>query len=250
MRTSQKEVDYFNYVLQEISTNIQNCKEHIKNNTGSPYNVHYSLCSELHRMLFVKYSLGESILTLKEIQDEYFEFFFKKIPLEINRPDFKYSKLKQHIAYYQPFLDILCFGILLKTDESILNKYKLLLDEHYGKDLLIEHIWAANKNEAYTPEPKVKLLYPKSYSLLFEAYLSNKSEREDVVLLYAKSWMKTKKSAPWYGDKKISSVNGAVAYIGYWNLEGAVSAYLFGINASKFQNIEYFPIDLLIHSQE
>jgi hypothetical protein len=249
MRIPEKEIDYFNYVLHDITVNIKNSKEHIENNTGSSYHVHLSYFSGLYQLLFVTYSLGYPLINLKETLYEALDVFFKKIPLYKAHPQFKYLKLNTHLGRYQPYLDLLCFGILLKIEDSILDKFKYELDETYGRDLLLENIWAAYKKQPLTLEPKTKLLYPKSFDMLFQSYLLSGPEKEKIILQYSLSWMKTKKSAPWYGAKKIFYVNGPVAYVGYWNLEEAATAYLAGMKASQFEKIEYFPIDLLIFSQ-
>jgi hypothetical protein len=246
LRDQEKDEAYFKYALEDKINHIEKINEYIKSNTGVPVRLHEGLYSDYLSSLLIEYSAGKNVDELAKYVPLIFENFLKKIALEAGNDDYKYEQLNTYIGIYEDVLTTLCIGILFNVDKDILDQYKLQCDTIRGKDLLLESIWYTyKKTEIPQSQKKIKLLYPKSYTSPYQILQKDTKNKEDLLLEYCNNWMKTKKSASWYGNLKLSKTGGVCSYDGYWNLEGAVIAYLLNIEPSKFEGIKYFPIDLL-----
>lgn len=246
LRDQEKDEAYFKYALQDKIDHIDKINEYLRTNTGVLVRLYDGLYSDYMSILLIEYSAGKSMEELTKYIPLIFENFLKKIALEPGNDDYKYEQLNTYIGIYQDVLTTLCLGILFNVEEDLLDQFKEQCDSIRGKDLLIESIWYTyKKNEIPQFPKKIKLLYPKSYLLPYEVLQKDTKNKKDLLLEYCTNWMKTKKSASWYGNLKLSKTGGVCSYEGYWNLEGAVIAYLLKMDPADFEGIKYFPIDML-----
>lgn len=246
LRDKEKDEAYFKYALEDKINDIEKINEYLRSNTGVPVRLYGGLYSNYLSILLIEYSAGKSIDELAKYVPLIFENFLKTIALEAGNEDFKYEQLKNYIGIYEDVLTTLCIGILFNVDKELLDQFKMQCDSIRGKDLLLENIWHTyKKTEIPQTQKKLKLLYPKSYTLPLQILQKETTNKEELLLEYCNSWIKTKKSASWYGNLKLSKIGGVCNYFGYWNLEGAVIGHLLNIDASKFKGIKYFPFDML-----
>lgn len=250
LRDQEKDAAYFKYAFEDKSNHIEKINEYFNSNTGVLVRLYDGLYSDYLSLFLIEYSAGKSRDELAKYVPLIFENFLKKIALEEGNDDYKYEQLNAYIGIYEDVLITLCIGILFNIDEDILDQFKLQCDRIRGKDLLLESIWSTYKRTEILPSPKkIKLLYPKSYTLPFEILQKDTLNKKELLLEYCSNWMKTKKSASWYGNLKLSKTGGVCSYDGYWNLEGAAIAYLLNIDCSTFEGIKYFPIDMINKKQ-
>lgn len=246
LRDQEKDEAYFKYALEDKINHIEKINEYLRSNTGVPVRLYEGLYSDYLSILLIEYSAGKNIDELAKYVPLIFENFLKKIALEVGNDDYKYEQLNTYIGIYEDVLTTLCIGILFNVDKEMLDQFKMQCDSIRGKDLLLESIWSIyKKTEIPQTQKKLKLLYPKSYTLPYQILQKDTTNKEDLLLEYCTNWMKTKKSASWYGNLKLSKTGGVCSYEGYWNLEGAVIAHLLNIQPSKFEGIKYFPFDMV-----
>lgn len=245
-RDTSKDLSYFEYATNDRLHQIENLKEFISNGTGVAVRVYAGFYDTYKSLIIIGYSIGKEVNELKKYMPSVFENFFKMMELERGNEEYKYERLNVYIGLYEDILCTLCLGILFGMEPHTLEKFKTLADELRGRDLLLEYIWAAYKGLPLpVADKKLKLLYPKSFKQAADIFEAKDSDKAQLLYDYNSNWMKTKKSASWYGNLKLSTVDGACPYEGYWNIEGAAIAYVLQLDAASSASLKYFPHDLL-----
>lgn len=148
---------------------------------------------------------------------------------------------------YQEFVQVVSLCVLLQRPD-LLQRFVGLTDRagFHGQDVLYEDLL----KKALPGRVEVEAFYHEHYRPLIESVYAQ-SEKDASRLLddYCNGWYVAFASIPnYWHDTHLTMSETDGAYFGYWALEAAAIAYLYGIDDSAITNMVY-PRDLVEHAR-
>nr|WP_199081406.1 PoNe immunity protein domain-containing protein [Pedobacter sp. ASV19] len=147
---------------------------------------------------------------------------------------------KKHLLItnnYYRVLTLISWAILFNAPVGLFQKIADHIHSN-GEDALIETLLATRLKDRIATD---KLLYPKSFELLFKATQTKGAEQIGLIKRYLDNWYKSKKDFMNYDAHKAKGEGG---FEGYWSFETAAVVALYGIDNSSFRDMDFYPKDM------
>jgi len=144
---------------------------------------------------------------------------------------------------YVTALWILSLALVFEVDDQTFSRLVQLADgkgkgNNEGQDLLYEKLVSFRLPGR---KPANKLLYPKPYKLLYDAFAAQGEDRTELFKQFLKQWYPDAKGAYWHDSHKSRTGEG---FFGYWAIEAAGAAKAMKADDSSFREMPYYPGDL------
>ena len=196
--------------------------------------------------LLSSYTAGENIenlIPLLEDLIEKYEVRQKTLAEYEKSPKISPLALDDWLDQYEEAVQVISLCILLhRTD--LLPRFVKLIDQagYAGDDTLYEYLL----KKVLPNRHDVDRWYHDVYTPLVQAlYINNKEESSKLLKKYCQQWYPAFKQAPWH-DTHLQGEDGN--YVGYWAIEAAAIAFLYGIDDSKIDHMVY-PKDLVEYAR-
>lgn len=194
-----------------------------------------TLFYDCKRLITLKYS-GD--VPVEEIQNDYARLVEAWVAYNqhISTGDNK-KHLQQPNDYYR-VLTLISWGILFNAPSDLFQKIVNHMHGN-GEDALVETLLATR----LTGRPATdKLIYPKSFELLYKATRAEGEEQVTLVKEYLAGWYQHMKDFIYYDAHKAKGEGG---FEGYWSFETAAVVVLYNIDDSSFRDMDFYPGDMV-----
>ncbi len=223
MRDKIKGKTYFqNYILEE-EEGINYYRNRLEEGTIKEERIE-PVKKEIYRLkcniLVAKYSVGESIDTLKKMYIE----LLREASNFWNQDTYDFNA------------NFIGLAVLFNCEELIPNEIKEFLTEKSETDWVFA---ALSEEKGELPSNDVPLLFQSEFEGLKIA-IANK-DTGAVAKYIKKDWYELHKDCGWYNSHK-SKQN---VYKGYWCFEVAALVKKYGIDDESFKDYDYYPYDLV-----
>ncbi|GEM55832.1 hypothetical protein B0A58_08770 [Flavobacterium branchiophilum NBRC 15030 = ATCC 35035] len=217
-----KEIQYFIKIIEILK---EDNKEYIKKHGALRGFQFENFTSKYNKLIENYYSLGEPIQIMQPIFKESIENFSQA--------------WSEDYQGYPLLLQMVSFGILLKSDEEEFKKITDFLnkatqsniEEMWKPDNLIFYLIGAKDNQRKGGKP---------YEMLYEITQLPKLEAEKAIKDYLEVWFSLHQTDPWYNTHLRDS-----GYSGYWAWEVAAVVKVMKLNDSSFKDNPYYPYDMV-----
>ncbi|WP_339474216.1 PoNe immunity protein domain-containing protein [Pseudomonas fluorescens] len=196
--------------------------------------------------LLASYTAGENIENLVPLLEdliEKYEIRQKTLAEYEKSPKISPLALDDWPDQYEEAVQVISLCILLhRTD--LLPRFVKLIDQagYAGDDTLYEDLL----KKVLPNRHDVDRWYHDVYTPLVQAlYINNKEESSKLLKKYCQQWCSAFKQAPWH-DTHLQGEDGN--YVGYWAIEAAAIAFLYGIDDSTVDHMVY-PKDLVEYAR-
>jgi hypothetical protein len=144
---------------------------------------------------------------------------------------------------YEEAVQVIGLCILLHRNDLLVRFVKMLDNAGYaGDDTLFEDLL----KKVLPNRHDVDQWYHDVYTPLIQAiYADTREEASALLKKYCQGWYPAFKQAPWH-DTHLQGEDGN--YVGYWAIEAAAIAFLYGIDDSKVDHMVY-PKDLVDYAR-
>ncbi len=193
-----------------------------------------NLYYDCKRLITLKYS-GEA--TVAEIANDYPQLIDAWVAYNQN---ISTGDNKKHLLLtndYYRVLTLISWGIIFDAPAALFQKIADHMHSN-GEDALIETLLSTKLKDRTTTD---KLIYPKSFELLYRATQAKGAEQATLVKEYLDSWYKNMKDFINYDSHKAKGEGG---FEGYWSFEAAAVAVLYNIDDSSFRDMDFYPKDM------
>lgn len=194
-----------------------------------------SLYYDCKRLITLKYS-GEA--SVEEIKDDYPQLIEAWVAYNQN---ISTGDNKKHLLLtndYYRVLTLISWGIVFNAPVDLFQKIANHIHSN-GEDALIETLLATKLTGRTTTD---KLIYPKSFELLYKATQTKGEEQIALVKEYLSNWYKNMKDFINYDAHKAKGEGG---FEGYWSFETAAIVVLYNIDDSSFRDMDFYPKDMV-----
>ncbi|WP_316835082.1 PoNe immunity protein domain-containing protein [Pedobacter nutrimenti] len=193
-----------------------------------------SLYYDCKRLITLKYS-GET--PVEEIANDYPQLIDAWVAYNqnISTGDNKKHLLLTH-DYYR-VLTLISWGIIFNAPSELFQKMADHMHSN-GEDALIETLLAMKLKDRTTTD---KLIYPKSFELLYKTTQTKGTEQAALIKEYLGNWYKNMKDFINYDAHK---AKGEGDFEGYWSFEVAAVVALYNIDDSSFRDMDFYPKDI------
>ncbi|WP_369986671.1 PoNe immunity protein domain-containing protein [Pseudomonas xanthosomatis] len=204
----------------------------------------------LFMRLMLRYTAGEEISSLGEDLErliQAYEALQKDFAAYEGVPNIAPLNIEGATFQYQEFVQVVGFCILLHENE-LLARFVALMDAagFAGDDMLYEDLL----KKVLPARQELNEYYHAVYKSLIESvYAEPASERSRLLGEYCSGWYAAFAKLPnYWHDTHLSMKEKAGSYFGYWVIEAAAIAYLYGIDDSKIDHMVY-PKDLVAYAR-
>jgi hypothetical protein len=144
---------------------------------------------------------------------------------------------------YVTALWIVSLALIFNVDDEIFSRLVQLADSkgkgnNEGQDLLYEKLVSSRLSGR---KPADKLLYPKPYKLLYDAFAAQRDARAELFEQFLTQWYPGAKGVYWHDSHKSRTGEG---FFGYWAIEAAGAVKAMKADDSSFRDMPYYPRDL------
>jgi hypothetical protein len=196
--------------------------------------------------ILIRYTAGNEIKTLipllENLVDSY-EFLQKKLAIYESIPIITPLTIDDWLDQYEECVQVFSLCILLhRTD--LLKRFVALIDPagYAGDDTLYEDLLCKLLPDRYNVDRWYHDVYS---SLIYAIYEDDTEESSKLLQQYCNEWYPAFEQAPWHDSHKQGDDG---SYCGYWALEAAAVAFLYGIDDSKIEHMVY-PKDLVEYAR-
>jgi hypothetical protein len=132
---------------------------------------------------------------------------------------------------------------------DLLQRIADMLDPFYrAQDTLYEDLLAYGLDRRFDVD---KRFHDKPYRHLINSMYRDKEQQSvDDIETYLKSWYPAMKLAPWHDSHIKANDQEGGAYVGYWAIEAAATAYLLELDDTSFRDHLLYPKDLVSFARE
>jgi len=204
----------------------------------------------LFMRLMLKYTAGEEISSLREDLErliEAYEDLQKDFAAYEGMPNIAPLNIEDAVFQYQEFVQVVGFCILLHENE-LLARFVALMDAagFAGDDMLYEDLL----KKVLPARQELNEYYHAVYESLIESiYADGASERSRLLGEYCSGWYAAFAELPnYWHDTHLRMKEDDGSYFGYWVMEAAAIAYLYGIDDSEIDHMVY-PKDLVAYAR-
>lgn len=225
------------FFLNEIDIENDGIKQREAKNINDvvyPQMLYYNLFMSHYEILFLMYSGGFEIDTIKEKLVTTINVLEKYLNCKDSKP-FDFKKMD----YYNKSLWLISLALLLKIEDKDFNKLVQLIGNE-GEDELFESLVS---KRIQGRKKANKLIFLKEYDLLLEATKEGGSSNS--IQQFLLSWYKNMKKCYWHNNHKGNDGGG---FFGYWCWEAAAVAVAFNIDDTLFRDSQYYPKDMADYS--
>jgi hypothetical protein len=194
-----------------------------------------SLYYDCKRLITLKYS-GEA--PIEEIKDDYPQLIEAWVAYNQN---ISTGDNKKHLLLtndYYRVLTLISWGFIFNAPIDLFQKIANHIHSN-GEDALIETLLATKLTGRIATD---KLIYPKSFELLYKATQARGEEQVALVKEYLSNWYKNMKDFINYDAHKAKGEGG---FEGYWSFETAAVVVLYNIDDSSFRDMDFYPKDMV-----
>lgn len=230
---------YWQLWITECTEDIKERQEKLK---VSPFpekwkknSITQNLYYDCKRLITLKYSGG---IPVDEITSDYPDLIDAWVAYNQN---ISTGDNKKHLLLtndYYRVLTLISWGIIFNAAVELFQKMANHIHSN-GEDALIETLLATKLKERTTTD---KLIYPKSFELLYKATQTKGAEQAVLVKEYLSKWYKNMKDFINYDAHKAKGEGG---FEGYWSFEAAAVVVLYNIDDSSFRDMDFYPKDMV-----
>jgi len=191
--------------------------------------------------LMLRYTAGEEISGLGfylEKLVEAYEKYQRALGEYHSEPDISPLNIRDAEYEYEEFAQVVSFCVLLHRDDLLL-RFVGLIDRagFYCQDVLCEDLLKKILPGRY----EVDEFYHDIYRSLIEAiYAQTREESARLLNVYCKGWYSSfAKVQNYWHDTHLTMKETDGGYFGYWALEAAAIAYLYGIDDTHVEHMVY-----------
>lgn len=194
-----------------------------------------NLYYDCKRLITLKYSGGAPV---SEIREDYPQLVDAWVAYNQNISS---GDNKKHLLLtndHYRVLTLISWGIIFKAPADLFQKIANHIHSN-GEDALIETLLSPGLSDRILTD---KLIYPKSFDLLYEATQAKGDEQVALIKQYLNSWYKNMKDFINYDSHKAKGEGG---FEGYWSFETAAVVVLYNIDDSTFRDMDFYPKDMV-----
>jgi hypothetical protein len=228
---------YFQEAIDYIQSTITERAGKLQNNTGQikkPQILAQANFRDQCELLVARYSAGHPVDTLTNDLAAVVSAWEASLATPGSSAN-DLSYLDDHVRS----LWIVSLGLIFRVDDDLWERI-LACAGNEGQDRMFERLVSTR-----TPgrAPASKLLHPRAYAFLDSA--AQKKSPEEMIR-FLKAWYPALQEIGWYDSHKGPEGGG---FFGYWAIEAAGVAVVFGIDDSTFKDLPYYPKDLADHGR-
>ena len=198
----------------------------------------YKLFYDELKLLLLRYSAGHPVAGLRAQlsrvieRRERHQKFMGRLGVDFNAID-----------DYEQSLWLVSLAVLLDADAPLFTRILSCIGNE-GADKLFERIVSM---KVPGRPAGVKIIFPKPFQTLYDATMAADSEKLRLIKAFLNEWYPAmgKLQVYWHDNHKGPDGGG---FFGYWCLEAAAVVKLFGIDDTEFQDMKYYPKDLVHQS--
>lgn len=228
---------YFQEAIDHIQSTVAERAAKLKNNTGQikkPQVFAHANFRDQCELLVARYSAGEPVDTLANGLDALVSAW----ETALSTPGSSTNDLA-YLDDYVRSLWIVSLALIFGASDALWQRM-LTCAGNEGKDRLFERLVSVR-----TPGRRAAdaLLHTRAYACL-DAAAEKKSA--DEMTRFLKAWYPALHEVGWHASHKGPDGGG---FFGYWAIEAAGVATVFGIDDSAFRDLPYYPKDLADHGR-
>lgn len=201
----------------------------------------------IFKEILIRYTAGdaiESLIPLLETLVDSYERLQRQLAIYQGIPNITPLTIDDWLDQYEECVQVFSLCILLhRTD--LLQRFVALIDPagYAGDDTLYEDLLCKLLPERYD----VDRWYHDLYTPLVQAiYAEDPTQAATLLQQYCDAWYPAFEQAPWH-DSHLQGDEGS--YCGYWALEAAAVAFLYGIDDGAIDSTVY-PRDLVAYARD
>lgn len=230
---------YWQQWIIECNEDVQERKEKM-NVTPFPEkwkrnSITQNLYYDCKRLITLKYSGG---IAISEIEGDYPQLIDAWVAYNQNISS---GDNKKHLFLtndYYRVLTLISLGIIFNAPVNLFQKLTNHIHSN-GDDALVETLLSTRLNDRVATD---KLIYPKSFALLYKATQSKREEQPALIKEYLANWYKNMKDFINYDAHKAKGEGG---FEGYWSFETAAVVLIYNIDDSSFRDMDFYPRDMV-----
>lgn len=201
----------------------------------------------IFKEILIRYTAGdaiESLIPLLETLVDSYEGLQRQLAIYQGIPNITPLTIDDWLDQYEECVQVFSLCILLHRSD-LLQRFVALIDPagYAGDDTLYEDLLCKLLPERYD----VDRWYHDLYTPLVQAiYEEDPTQAGPLLQQYCDAWYPAFEQAPWH-DSHLQGDEGS--YCGYWALEAAAVAFLYGIDDGAIESMVY-PRDLVAYARD